>query len=118
MSNVSWSTMSTHSRSNTNSASTSSSGGVPPIPNPIGGPPIEGGAPLGPIVALEQSAAFLSQCAVQAERMAWEAAADAQEMKNAHATIVSQHQKMFLQTASDINPMALPSPIYLFARTS
>ncbi len=67
MSNVSWSTMSTYSHSNTNSASTSSSGGgVPPIPNPIRGHPIEGGASLGPIAALEQSAAMLNQRAVQA----------------------------------------------------
>jgi hypothetical protein len=108
MSNVSWSTMSTHSRSNTNSASTSSSGGVPPISNPIGGRPIKGGAPLGPIAAFEKSAAILSQCAVQAEHAAREAAADAQEMKNAHATIVSQHQKMFLQTAFGINPDGTP----------
>jgi hypothetical protein len=43
------------------------------------------------MAALEQSAAILSKCAVQAERVAWEAAANAQEMKNAHATIVSQH---------------------------
>ncbi len=40
--------------------------------------------------------------------MAREAAADAQEMKNAHATIVSQHQKMFLQTAFGINPDGTP----------
>ncbi len=109
MSNVSWSTMSTHPHSNTNSASTLSSGdGVPPIPNPIGGHPIKGGAPLGPIAALEQSAAILSQCTVQAERVAREAAADAQEMKIVHATIVSQHQKMFLQTAFGINPDGTP----------
>jgi hypothetical protein len=40
--------------------------------------------------------------------VAREAAADAQEMKNAHATIVSQHQKMFLQTAFGINPDGTP----------
>jgi hypothetical protein len=62
MSKVFWSTMFTHSCSNTNSASTlSSGGGVPPIPNPIGGRPIKGGELLGPIAALEQSAAILSQ---------------------------------------------------------
>ncbi len=58
--------------------------------------------------AFEQSAAILSQRAVQAERVAREAAADAQKMKNAHATIVSQHQKMFLQTAFSINPDGTP----------
>jgi hypothetical protein len=100
--------MSTHSCSNTSSASTSSSGGVPPIPNPIEGCPIKGGAPLGPIAALEQSVAILSERAVQAEHVAREVAADAQEMKNAHATIVSQHWKMFLQTAFGINPDGTP----------
>ncbi len=81
---------------------------MPPIPNPIRGRPIKGGAPLGPIAALEQSAAILSQRTVQAERVARESAADAQEMKNAHATIVSQHQKMFLQTAFGTNPNGTP----------
>jgi hypothetical protein len=81
---------------------------VPPIPNPIRGCLIEGGAPLGPIAAFEQSTAILSQRDVQAECVAQEAAADAQEMKNAHATIVSQHQKMFLQTTFGINPDGTP----------
>jgi hypothetical protein len=35
-------------------------------------------------------------------------AADAQEMRKAYATIVSQHQKMFLQTAFGINPNGTP----------
>ncbi len=58
--------------------------------------------------ALEQSVAILSQHVVQAERVPREVAADAQEMRKAHATIVSQHQKMFLQTAFGINPDGTP----------
>ncbi len=96
MSNVSWSTMmsnSTQSRSNTTSASMLSAGGVPPVPNPIGGTPSNGA--IGPIAALEQCAATLSRCAIQAAAVARDAVADAADINNAHATIVAQHRKMF-----------------------
>ncbi len=103
MSQVSGSAVST-SLSNTTSASmSSSSGGDPAIPNPVPGPIIEGAA-LGPIAALEKRAAILGECAVWAAVVAREVAADAQEINNAHATIVSQHRKMFLQRAFGINP--------------
>jgi hypothetical protein len=104
MSNVSWSTMmsnSTQSRSNTTSASMSSAGGVPPVPNPIGGP-LSNGA-VGPIAALKQRAATLLQRAIQAAAVARDAAADAADINNAHATIVAQHRKMFLLRAFGIN---------------
>ncbi len=60
MSNVSWSTMSnsTQSHSNTTLASMSSVGGLPPVPNPIGGPPND--EVIGPIAALKQLAASLA----------------------------------------------------------
>jgi hypothetical protein len=82
MSNVSWSTMmlnSTQSCSNTTSASMSSAGGVPPVPNPIEGPPRDGA--IGPTAALEQHAATLSQCAIQIASVARDAAADAADNK-------------------------------------
>ncbi len=71
----------------------SSAGGVPPVPNPIGGPPSN--RAIGPIVALKQRAATLLQHAIQAAAVARDAAADAADINNAHATIVAQHRKMF-----------------------
>ncbi len=59
---------------------------------------------VGPIAALEQRAATLSQCAIQAAAVARDAAADAVDINNAHATIVTQHRKMFLARAFGINP--------------
>jgi hypothetical protein len=80
MSNVSWSTMSnsTQSRSNTILASILSVGILPPVPNPIGGPPND--EAVGPIAALEQHAATLLQCAHQAAVVARDVAADATEI--------------------------------------
>jgi hypothetical protein len=109
MSTVSWYTMmlhSTQSHSNTTSTSMSSAGGVPPVPNPIEGSPGDGA--IGPIAALEQHAATLLQCAIQAAAVARDAAADAADIVNAHATIVAQHCKMFLARAFGINPDGTP----------
>ncbi len=50
---------------------------------------------VGPIAALEQLAATLLQCAIQAAAVARDAAADAVDINNAHATIVAQHREMF-----------------------
>jgi hypothetical protein len=60
-------------------------GGVPPVPNPIGGSP--GNRAIGPIAALEQHAANLLQHAIQAAAVARDAAADAADINKAHATI-------------------------------
>jgi hypothetical protein len=112
MSNVSWSTMmsnSTQSCSNTTSASMSSAGGVPPVPNPIGGPPSDGA--IGPISPLEQRAATLLQCGIQAAAVARDVVADAANINNAHTTIVAQHRKMFLTRAFSINPDGTPTII-------
>jgi hypothetical protein len=109
MSTVSWATMmsnSTQSRSNTTSTSMSSAGGVPPVPNLIGGSPGDGA--IGPKAALEQRAATLLQRAIQAAAVARDAAADAADINNAHATIVAQHRKMFLARAFGINPDGTP----------
>jgi hypothetical protein len=109
MSNVSWSTMmsnSTQSHSNTTSASMLSAGGVPPVPNPIGGSPSNGA--IGPIAALEQCAATLLQRRIQAAAVARDVAADAADINNAPATIVAQHHKMFLACAFGINPDGTP----------
>jgi hypothetical protein len=109
MSNVFWSTMmsnSSQSHSNTISTSMLSAGGVPPVPNPIRGPPSNGA--IGPIAALEQCAAALLQRAIQAAAVARDAAADAADINNAHATIVAQHRKMFLARAFVINPDGTP----------
>ncbi len=84
----------------------SSAGGVPPVPNPIGGSPGDGA--IGPIAALEQCAATLSQRAIQAAAVARDAAADAADINNAHATIVAQLRKMFLALAFGINPDGTP----------
>ncbi len=59
---------------------------------------------VGPIAALQQRAATLLQCAIQAAAVARDAAADAADINNAHATIVAQHRKMFLARAFGINP--------------
>jgi hypothetical protein len=104
MSKVSWSTMSnsTQSRSITTLASMSSDDGLPPVPNPIGEPPND--EVIGPIAALEQCAATLSQRAHQAAVVARrDAVADAADINNAHAIIVAQHSKMFLAHAFGIN---------------
>ncbi len=58
----------------------------------------------GPIAFLEERAAILSEHADQAAAFAREAAADAQDITNAHASIVAKHRKMFLQHAFGINP--------------
>jgi hypothetical protein len=77
-------------------------GGLPPVPNPIGGPPND--EAIGPIVALVQRAATLLQPAHQAAVVARDAAADAANINNAHAIIVAQHHKMLLAHAFGINP--------------
>jgi hypothetical protein len=58
----------------------------------------------GPIAFLEERATILSERADQAAAFAREAAADAQDFSNAHASIVAKHRKMFLQRAFGINP--------------
>ncbi len=83
-----------------------SAGGVPPVPNPIGGLPSD--RAIGPIVALKQHAATLSQHAIQAAAVARDAAADTADINNAHATIVAQHHKMFLARAFGINSDGTP----------
>jgi hypothetical protein len=105
MSTISSSTVmsnSTQSRSNTTSASMSSAGMVLSVPNPIRESPRDG--VVGPIAALEQRAATLSQRAIQAAAVARDVVADAADINNAHATIVAQHHKMFLARAFGINP--------------
>ncbi len=84
----------------------SSAGGVPLVPNPIGGSP--GNRAIGPIAALEQRAATLLQRVIQAAAVARDAAADAADINNAHATIVAQHCKMFLARVFGINPDGTP----------
>ncbi len=109
MSNISWSTMmtnSTQSRSNTTSASMLSAGGVPMVPNPIGGPPSD--KPIGPLAALKQCAATLLQRAIQAAAVARDAVADAADINNTHATIVAPYRKIFLARAFGINPDGTP----------
>jgi hypothetical protein len=113
MSNVSWSTMSnsTQSSYNTTSASMLSVGGLPPVPNPVGGPP--NNEAIGPIAALKQCATTLLQHAHQAAVVARDVAADAADINNAHAIIIAQHRKMFLVRAFGINldgtPITNPS---------
>jgi hypothetical protein len=70
---------------------------VPPVPNPVGGPPSN--RAIGPIAALKQHAATLLQCTIQVAAVARDAMADAADINNAHATIVAQHHKMFLARA-------------------
>ena len=57
----------------------------------------------GSMAFLEERASILSQLADEAAAFAREAAADAQDFNNAHASIVAKHHKMFLQCAFDIN---------------
>ncbi len=80
----------------------SSAGVVLSVPNPIRESPRDG--VVGPIAALEQRVATLSQRAIQAAAVARDAAADAADINNPHATIVAQHRKMFLVHAFGINP--------------
>jgi hypothetical protein len=80
----------------------SSAGMVLSVPNPIRESPRDG--VVGPIAALEQCAATLSQYVIQAAAVARDAAADAADINNAHATIVAQHRKMFLVHSFGINP--------------
>jgi hypothetical protein len=56
----------------------------------------------GPIAFLEERAAILSQRADEGAVFAREAATDAQDFNNAHASIVAKHRKMFLQRAFGI----------------
>ncbi len=72
------------------------------VPNPIRESPWDG--VVGPILALKQRAATFLQRVIQAAAVARDAAADAADINNAHATIVSQHRKMFLARAFGINP--------------
>jgi hypothetical protein len=58
----------------------------------------------GPVASLNALAAGFQQCAEKAIAAAQQAAADAAEIKDAHAKIVSQHRKLFLQKAFGINP--------------
>jgi len=58
----------------------------------------------GPIAFLEEYATILSQRADEAAAFAREAAVDAQDFSNAHASIVAKHRKMFLQCAFGIKP--------------
>jgi hypothetical protein len=81
-------------------------GGLPPVPNPIGGPLND--EAIGPIAALEQRAATLLQRAHQAAVIARDAVADAADINNAHAIIVAQHRKMFLGRAFGIDPDGTP----------
>ncbi len=80
----------------------SSAGMVLSVPNPIRESPRD--RVVGPIAALEQRAATLLQCAIQTAAAARDAAADAADINNAHATIVAQYCKMFLAHAFGINP--------------
>jgi len=77
-----------------------SSGGkvAPSIPNSVVA------RARGPIAFLQERAAILSQCADEAAAFAREAVADAQDINNAHASIVAKHCKMLLQCAFGINP--------------
>jgi hypothetical protein len=108
MSNVLWPTMSNsiQSRSNTTLASMSSVGGLPSVPNPIGGPPND--EAIGPIEALKQRASTLLQRAHQAAVVARDLVADAADINNACSIIVAQHRKMFLARAFVINPNGTP----------
>ncbi len=71
---------STQSCSNTTSTSISSAGGVLPVPDPIGGSPGDGA--IGPIAALKQRVATLSQSAIQAAAVARDAGADAADWED------------------------------------
>ena len=56
----------------------------------------------GPIAFLEERAAILNQRASEAAAIAREAATDAADFNNAHASIVAKHRKMFLERAFGI----------------
>jgi len=58
----------------------------------------------GPIAFLEDRAVMLSQRADQAAAFAGEAANDALDFSNAHASIIDKHRKMFLERAFGIAP--------------
>ena len=58
----------------------------------------------GPIAFLEDRAVMLSQRADQAAAFAREAANDALDFSNAHASIIDKHHKMFLERAFGIAP--------------
>ena len=58
----------------------------------------------GPIAFLEDRAVMLSQRADQAAAFAREAANDALDFSNAHASIIDKHRKMFLERAFGIAP--------------
>ena len=58
----------------------------------------------GPVASLNALAAGFQQCAEKAIAAAQQAAADAAEINDAHAKIVNQHRKLFLQKAFGINP--------------
>jgi hypothetical protein len=73
---------------------------------------------IGPIAALEQRAATLSQCVIQAAAVARDVAADAADIDTAHANIVAQHRKMFLVVLLASILMAQPSLIHPFYRKS
>jgi hypothetical protein len=84
----------------------SSAGVLPPVPNPIGGPPND--EAIGRIAALKQRAATLLQRTHHAAAVARDAAADAADINNAHAIVVAQHRKMFLARAFGINHDGTP----------
>ncbi len=77
-----------------------SAGMVLSVPNPIKESPRDGVA--GPIAALEQRAATLSKRAIQAAAVARDAAADAADINNAHATIVAQHQSNLMRLGTTL----------------
>jgi hypothetical protein len=58
----------------------------------------------GPIAFLEDRAAMLSQRADEAAAFARAAVTDAQDVTNAHASILAKHRKMFLERAFGIDP--------------
>ncbi len=68
--------------------------GVSSVPNPVGGLAL--GDAIGPITMLEERAATLKQCAIQAAVVARDAAADAVQTTSAHTTMIAQHRKLFL----------------------
>lgn len=102
MSTASRSTLTTNATGVTaGSASTAST-----LPSSVGAAPepAPAPAPRGPVAALKARAAVFEQCAVQAIAAAKQAAADAAVIDSAHASIVKQHRKLFLQKAFGLNP--------------
>jgi hypothetical protein len=107
MSNISWSTMDSTipSRSSTTASSTSMSSagcGASSVQDPVGGLAL--GDAIGPIATLEERAAALKQCAIQATVIARDATTNAAQMTSAHTTMIAQHRKLFLRAAFGINP--------------